>query len=486
MLEICKRRGYGRCQPFGPDPVISCDHAPTSIGLQFNRAVLFLQLSHLSSRNSVLNLSEEQILTLAPDESSKKSGKDLANAGKWLSRSASELAIWGECKGSGAKPYLTQIDISSIAFKCSCPSRKFPCKHGLGLLLLYARDKAGFTAGPEPEWVREWLDKRTQRQEKAATRDEKPVDEVAQAKRLHAREGKVADGVAQLRIWLKDLLRAGLITVPTRHTSLFDNIVRRLIDAQAPGLAGMVRSLSAINVFEEGWESVFLDQLIRIYLLVEGYTHIDSLPALLQEDVKAFVGFTINQEELKEQEAQLDTWLVLGKQVTENDNLTTEKFWLYGISSGRYSLVLQFIIRGQGAVISFVPGMFVRAELVFFPSSAPMRAVIKRQVKTEPDNIYKTLAGWKAVEEIELQENRVLPFRSERAFIVANLRVVNKNGNWWLQDEQNNYREIKSTVPGFWKMVAISAGKPVDMALTGKNTAFTAIGLWHQKKYYTL
>ncbi|MGB8191873.1 MAG: SWIM zinc finger family protein, partial [Chitinophagaceae bacterium] len=81
-----------------------------------------------------MNLSEEQILALAPDESSKKSGKELSNASKWVSKGANETALWGECKGSGSKPYQTQVDLANIAFKCSCPSRKFPCKHGLGLL----------------------------------------------------------------------------------------------------------------------------------------------------------------------------------------------------------------------------------------------------------------------------------------------------------------------------------------------------------------
>jgi hypothetical protein len=32
-----------------------------------------------------VNLTEDQILTLAPDEASKKAGKDLANPAKWVS-----------------------------------------------------------------------------------------------------------------------------------------------------------------------------------------------------------------------------------------------------------------------------------------------------------------------------------------------------------------------------------------------------------------
>ena len=80
-----------------------------------------------------LNLTEEQILQLAPDDSSVKAGKGLATLSKWVLRECSGRAVWGHCQGSGKNPYQTVIDLNDIAFKCSCPSRKFPCKHGLGL-----------------------------------------------------------------------------------------------------------------------------------------------------------------------------------------------------------------------------------------------------------------------------------------------------------------------------------------------------------------
>src|SRR4051794_6572598 len=80
----------------------------------------------------------EQIMALAPDPGSAKAGKDLGNARKWKTLGRDDRAAWGECQGSGANPYQTQIDLSEPAFRCSCPSRKFPCKHGLGLFLILA------------------------------------------------------------------------------------------------------------------------------------------------------------------------------------------------------------------------------------------------------------------------------------------------------------------------------------------------------------
>jgi SWIM zinc finger len=50
--------------------------------------------------------------------------------------------VWGLCAGSGKRPYQTVVDLTGPAYKCSCPSRKFPCKHALALLLNWADDGA--------------------------------------------------------------------------------------------------------------------------------------------------------------------------------------------------------------------------------------------------------------------------------------------------------------------------------------------------------
>ena len=70
---------------------------------------------------------QEQILALAPDASSAKNGVALATSRKWSSLGCNEKAVWGDFQGSGKEPYKTQIDLTEPAFKCTCPSRKFPC-----------------------------------------------------------------------------------------------------------------------------------------------------------------------------------------------------------------------------------------------------------------------------------------------------------------------------------------------------------------------
>ena len=138
-----------------------------------------------------------------------------------------------------------------------------------------------------------------------------------------------------------------------------------MVDAQAPGLAGMVKGLGQVRFFRDNWQTDFFEQLLNIYLVINAYKNRESLPALLQQDIRSLIGFTQSQEELKEKQGITDTWLVLAKQVSEDDNLTVERYWLHGIDSGKYALILQFLFRGQGAELSFTPGMYVQAELVF-------------------------------------------------------------------------------------------------------------------------
>ena len=98
-----------------------------------------------------------RVLTLAPDASSLRAAQPLASGRSWpLAGAADGSALWGECLGSAAAPYRTVVDLSGPAYRCSCPSRKFPCKHALALLLLWSDGVVAVGGGP-PEWVRDWL-----------------------------------------------------------------------------------------------------------------------------------------------------------------------------------------------------------------------------------------------------------------------------------------------------------------------------------------
>jgi hypothetical protein len=435
-----------------------------------------------------LKLTEDQILALAPDEASKKAGRDLAVPAKWVSKGINELALWGECQGSGSKPYQTQVDLSSIAFKCSCPSRKFPCKHGLGLLLLHARQPGTFAVAESPAWVSDWINKRSEKEEKKTEKVEKPVDENAQAKRQQAREQKVSAGVKELLVWIKDIVRNGILTAPEKGVSYWENMSRRMVDSQASGLSAMVKNLGATNFWKEGWQSDFMDRLISLYLVAEGYQNITKLDPVLQEDIRSAVGFTVSQEELKLKQGVQDSWLVLGKDIREEGPLTIEQNWLYGTKANRFALILQFYARGQFPPLAFTPGLVLNAELVYFPSVLPYRAIVKNQPATAIANWtdLHTSAGWEQVAVDEAGSNSRLPFRSEMPIILGGTKLVSYQKQWWLQDKNGCLCKLEADPKQIWKLLAVSGGEALTLALIGRENTYRPIGLWHQNNYTTI
>ncbi len=433
-----------------------------------------------------MNFSEDQVLALAPDDASRKAGSALASPGKWVSKGKNDLALWGECQGSGSKPYQTQIDLQSIAFKCSCPSRKFPCKHGIGLLLLNSRQPALFTDSATPEWVSDWIGKRQEKAVQKEAAPAKPVDEAAQAKRQQAREESIEQGIDELLTWMKDLVRNGLLSLPEKGPAFMEEISRRMIDAKAPGLANQLRQLSQINLYQEGWQSRFLEQLARIYLIAKGFQHREAINPLLKEDLSTAVGITISQEELKQQSGITDQWLVIGKQLQEEDQLTTDRTWLYGLQSGKYALVLQFIVRGQGLQFSLSTGMLLQAELVYFPSSAPLRALIKSQQPIREKPLIKGFSGWQ--EQLQHRAARFanLPFQLETPALVHQVRPVQYQGAWWLQDQENHLMPLTANYPSLWKLLALSGGAPLDLAIVQKDDRVEPLSAFYQQELISL
>src|ERR1044071_6132797 len=268
--------------------------------------------------------SVDQVVALAPDPGSATSGKERAVPGKWNALGAAAGCGWGELQGSGRTPYQTIVDLGGPAFKCTCPSRKFPCKHGLGLFLILAERPAAIAPAELPAWVGEWLAKRAASVEKAAKAVDagSPPDPEAEAKaaaavekRAAAREGKITAGLTDLGTWLEDLVRTGLASLPGKPAAFWETRAARLVDAQAPGLARRVREMGAIPAGGEGWPERMMFELSLLHLVREGWTRRDALPPALQADLRSVIGFTASKEDVLGQDGVRDRWHVLGQRV---------------------------------------------------------------------------------------------------------------------------------------------------------------------------
>lgn len=337
-----------------------------------------------------LELTSAQVQALAPDASAVAAGRKLGKPASWRGLGQNSEALWGECQGSAL--YQTQVALSDFASKCSCPSRKFPCKHSLGLLFLAADAPQAITEAPAPEWVTSWHEKRGAAQEKKQARVEaaaaKPVDEAAQAKRSEKRHDKVLAGIDQLDAFMSDLVRQGLARAQGQSLSLWDTQARRLVDAQAPGLAARVRQLGQVSGTSEDWAERLLAELGQLSLLTHAYRRLESLPPALAADVRRLVGFSLEQPEVVAHgDIVDDTWDVLGTVLDESDRIRTQRTWLRGVASRRTALFLQFAPPGGRFPEALVPGSRTSARLAFWPSAAPQRALLVERTSTHTASV---------------------------------------------------------------------------------------------------
>ncbi|MDO9396566.1 MAG: SWIM zinc finger family protein, partial [Herbiconiux sp.] len=235
----------------------------------------------------------EQVIGLAPDASSVAAGRKLASPAAWSGTGCTPTAVWGSAKGSGKTPYQVAVDLSGPAYKCSCPSRKIPCKHVLGLLLQWADGAVG--DGEPAAYVEEWLVARSERAEAAQVRVERRVesesDPAARAARQSKRATKISAGLADLDGFLGDLVGKGLAAARERPVQVWEEQARRLVDAQAPALADRVRALgSALHAGRQGWPLAALQEAAALHLTVRGWLRGDELPEDLRDDLRARIG----------------------------------------------------------------------------------------------------------------------------------------------------------------------------------------------------
>ncbi len=430
----------------------------------------------------------EQVNALAPDAASLKAAQGVAAPRKWSGLGRTESALWGDCQGSGSTPYLVQIDLTEPTFKCSCPSRKFPCKHALGLLLLAVNQPDAVPSSEPPSRVAGWIASRAARVEQAVQRAETLPDPAAQAKRAAQRQQKVLDGVQQLDLWLRDLVRGGIAAVQGRGYRYWEGMAARMVDAQAPGIARQLREMAGIPASGPGWPERLLERISLLHLLVEAYQRLDALPEPAQGDVRAAVGFSIRQEDLLAQPGQRDRWIVLGRRLEDQDQLRVQRTWLWGGESRQPALILDFAVRGQSLDTSLIPGLVFDGELVFYPSASPLRAVVKRQRAAgvfqgdlpgyhSPDEALSAFAQAIArnpwLDEYPLLLNRVLPLPAEPAML-----LISPNGGSALP--------ISAGFTGQWQLLALSGGHPLALAGEWNGASFLPLAAWPEGRYVSL
>ncbi len=340
---------------------------------------------------------------LATDQASLKAAAGLAKPGKWSGTGISEdeALIWGECAGSGANPYRVMADLRDRGSKCTCPSRKFPCKHALALFWLKAEAIVPFAVAEPPEWVGEWLARRrstggapmatkaTGDKDLDAARSAEPEPvydaktaarrDAASARRTEDTERLILEALDALEQWISDQLRLGLGGFVDDVTVRCRRIAARLVDGKAAAWAGHVDELPARLLALPSGDRVrgATVELARLVLLGRAFRADQRDPEL-----RRTIASAENRETLLADPSAMRVtaaWEVLAEQIrTRRDGLVSQTTWLLNLTAGpRFAMLLDFFPASAGRRASAVtPGEQFVGELLFYPARSPLRALL--------------------------------------------------------------------------------------------------------------
>jgi hypothetical protein len=431
----------------------------------------------------------QRVEQLAPDPASFKAAQGSAKPAKWINLGRDARLVWGECQGSGSNPYQVRADLADVTYKCSCPSRKLPCKHTLALLLLLAG--GAVKDGTPPEFVNEWAANRAKRAEakqaKAATSGDREVDKEAQAKRVEKREARISDGLEQLETWLTDIVADGLAAARAQGDGFWEKMAARLVDAQAPGLARRVRELSWAAASHE-WQTDMLVGIARLQLLIDGYRALDRLAAPLAAEVRSLIGWTQDQEQLRQREGVRDHWQVIARRQLQDETLTTQTTWLYGANTRHFALVLEFAVGAQPLPVTYSVGQVLDAELVFFEGEPAIRALEKARHGSEPRRVElpegADVAMLQATFAGLLARN---PYSERLPFVLGGVRpVFAADGRLLLRDDAGRSVPVAPTCKHQWELVALSGGRALRLFGEWNGRSFDPYSVQHDADLFLL
>lgn len=408
-------------------------------------------------------------MAAAPDSASQVAGRRLARPGPWSAIGRSDGLLWGECQGSGKTPYRVTVDTGTRRYQCSCPSRKFPCKHCLGLLFLWAQgqiDESGADAG----FAQGAADRRRPAdRDPAEPREQTPEQRAAAAARAAAREQRVADGLAELDRWLADQIAGGLARVAQDPYGWAEAAAMRMVDAQAPGVAAWLRRLPAVVASGPRWPQRLLDELALLHLLARGYARRAELPADLVATVRDHVGFTVPRAEVLAGPAVRDRWVIVAFRDLDTETVTTRRVWLHGKRSGRWAQVLFFAAGGATLDASLVPATVLDADLHYYPGRAGLRAAVgtahadpvpETEWRPDVDTVAAAADRWATALAADPWQHQI-PVVMRGRVDCAN---QGDDRGWSFTDPAGDTVIVHGTDLDLWRLLAVTAGTVVQLA----------------------
>lgn len=423
----------------------------------------------------------DHVEAMAPDAAAARAARQIAVPHRWHGTGADDEGVWGECRGSGAEAYQVVVELATPAYRCSCPSRKLPCKHTVALLLLWAHGHVPGTA--RPPFAGTWLAARAHKAAAASARQGDPADSALPGdtprpasperpvrdpdrstdRTATERQRRTAAGLAELDRWVCDRVRTGLTDPALAQYAPWDQVAARLVDAQAPALANRIRRLAGAVGTSAAWHEHVLAELGVVHAICRAGARTGELPEHLADGVRTAVGWQVRQADVLAGAAVRDRWHVAGRSDVLEDRIVVRRTWLRGARTRRWVLLLSFAAYGQSLGGEPVPGTAFSADVHLYPGAVALRGIVGPDADVPDDDPLgppaSTIAG--ACDEV----GRALatePWLERHPCTVLAAPTLHQ-GRWVLTDATGTL-PLAGAPEGLPTLVACSAGRPVALS----------------------
>ena len=185
----------------------------------------------------------------------------------------------------------------------------------------------------------------------------------------------------------------------------------------------------------------------------------------LRDDVRALLGWNVGREEVLSGAHVADRWAVLARTVIEQERLRVQRTWLWGLSSGRPALLLDFAPPGGVLAPRPAPGMAMTGSLAFHPGAAPLRAL----VAGEPSDLspapgsFGGPGGAQAALSAVSQAVAANPWLEEWPVVLSAAVPDGRDGGAWSVETADGALPLGGGEDARWRLLAVSGGRPVSL-----------------------
>ena len=407
------------------------------------------------------------MLGLAPDGLLARAAERLATPQQWQAPGSAPGLVWAEFLNTASPPNHVSLTLPDLALACDCASHKWPCRHAVGLALLYAQEPALFPPAEPPTWLH------TQ-----------PLGELpsgsstlaAQRRAYRKQLAAVQRGMAQMEIWLRDLVHGGLADLAGGPVVQWRDMAVRLSDAGALRTAATVRELATLPGSRPDWPEELLRRLGRLYLLSQGFARYAELAPEAQADLRGAAGWFSDPDRPGTDEVH-DCWLVLGTKPDYDGRAHVRRTWLWGAEARRFAF-LEYESQRNEPQASTLGGALLNARLRFAPGGWPARAEI---VNLEgPGSAAGSAAAQPSIAAGRASYGRALslnPWLRAYPLLLRGVSAALDDERWELLDEEGHRLPLPKPFLHGWHLQALAGDTPGLLFGEWDGRVFTPLAL---------